>query len=87
MNPEDTGGTPPEEADEDDCFPPIILEEIYGNLGREEIHSNYVGHENLASVVRVQEMVPRQNHLTQTLVNNYSYANNYARNQAFHNWH
>ena len=76
-----------DEEDVDDCFPPIIIEEIYGNLGREEIHSNYVGHENLASVVRVQEMIPRHNHLTHTVANNYSYANNYARNQAFHNWH
>ena len=73
--------------DEDPCFPPIILEHIYGDLGREEIHSHYMGHENLESFVDVQELIPTQTHLNQPFANNYSNATNYARNQAFHHWH
>ena len=86
-DPEDTGGTPPEEEDEDDCFPPIILEEIYGDLGKEEIQFNHLGHDNLTSFVDVREMIPTQNHITQSFVSTYNYANSYTRNQAFQNWH
>ena len=71
----------------DDCFPPIILEEIYGDLGKEEIQFNHLGHDNLASFVDVREMIPTQNHLTQSFVSTYNYANSYTRNQAFQNWY
>ena len=84
---EETKDTRSTDDDEDPCFPPIILEHIYGDLGREEIHSHYMGHENLESFVDVQELIPTQTHLNQPFANNYSNATNYARNQAFHHWH
>ena len=49
--------------EDDECFPPIILEQLYGNLGREEIQFNHLGHDNLASFVDVREMThPKPSH-------------------------
>ena len=82
----DTGASSTNDEDEE-CFPPIILEQLYGDLGREEIQFDHLGHDNLASFVDVREMIPTQNHFTQSFVSTYNYANNYTRNQAFQNWH
>ena len=53
----DTGASSTNDEDEE-CFPPIILEQFYGDLGREEIQFKHLGHDNLASLFTFGKLYP-----------------------------